>query len=59
LERGHKFVCAEQQIRRIGNNFIFAKCCLQSKSRLFIKDAHGLAIPKQFNQEEAESDDGG
>jgi hypothetical protein len=38
---------------------LFLKCCLQLKSRLFIKGAHGLAIPKQRDKEKAEPDDGG
>jgi hypothetical protein len=42
-----------------GTAIIFLKCCLQLTNRLFIKGAHGLAIPKQRYKEKAESDDGG
>jgi hypothetical protein len=38
---------------------IILKSCLQLKARLFIKDAHGLAIPKRDGKEKAEPDDGG
>jgi hypothetical protein len=38
---------------------LFLKCCLQLKTAVFIKDAHGLAIPKRSDKEKAEPDDGG
>jgi len=56
-----KISCSIEKIRDCrGTGFkLFFKCCLQLKPRLFIKGAHGLAIPKRGDKEKAEPDDGG